>query len=119
MELSDGLRSILKVHLNWHKSRLDGFVGMLLALLRLRQINLTQLALAFASKADPKSRYRRLQRFFAEVVFDYDAIARLIVGLFDFHQQRYYLTLDRTNWTWGNLISTNPPQAHSVSYHRA
>jgi len=72
MELSDGLRSILKVHLNGHKSRLDGFVGMLLALLRLRQINLTQLALAFASKADPPSRYRRLQRFFAEVVFDLD-----------------------------------------------
>ena len=43
MELSDGLRSILKVHLNGHKSRLDGFVGMLLALLRLKQINLTQL----------------------------------------------------------------------------
>jgi len=103
VELSDGLRTILKVHLGWHKSRLDGFVGMLLALLRLRQINLTQLALAFASKAEPQSRYRRLQRFFAEVVFDYDAIARLIVGLFDFHQQSYYLTLDRTNWTWGKV----------------
>jgi len=64
MQLSDGLRSILKVYLGWHKSRLDGFVGMLLALLRLKQINLTQLALAFASEADPKSRYRRVQRFF-------------------------------------------------------
>ncbi len=28
MQLSDGLQSILKVHLGWHKSRLDGFVGM-------------------------------------------------------------------------------------------
>ncbi len=43
MQLSDGLRSILKVHLGWGKSRLDCFVGMLLALLRLKQINLTQL----------------------------------------------------------------------------
>jgi hypothetical protein len=33
-------------------------------------MNLTQLALGFASEADPKSRYRRLQRFFREVVFD-------------------------------------------------
>ena len=33
----------------------------------------------------------------------YDAIARLIVGLFDVQQQPYYLTLDRTNWTWGKV----------------
>lgn len=101
MELNDGLRTILKVHLGWSKSRLDCFVGMLLGLFRLKQINLTQLSLAFASEADPRSRYRRLQRFFAQVVFDYDAIARLIVGLFDFYNQSYYLTLDRTNWQWG------------------
>lgn len=101
MELSDGLRDSLKVHLGWGKCRLDCFVGMLLGLFRLKQINLTQLALAFASEADPKSRYRRLQRFFAEVVFDYDAIARLILRLFDFQSQSWYLTLDRTNWQWG------------------
>lgn len=101
MELSDGLRVILKGHLGWGKCRLDCFVGMLLALVRLKHINLTQLALAFSSQADPKSRYRRLQRFFREVVFDYDALARLIMQLFDFYGQSYYLTLDRTNWKWG------------------
>ncbi|HPE61952.1 MAG TPA: hypothetical protein PLB10_16590, partial [Thiolinea sp.] len=79
MELSDGLRDSLKVHPGWGKCRLDCFVGMLPGLFRLKQINLTQLALAFASEAGPKSRYRRLQRFFADVVFDYDAIARLIL----------------------------------------
>ncbi len=101
MELSDGLRMILKGHLGWGKCRLDCFVGMLLALLRLKQVNLTQLALAFASQSDPKSRYRRLQRFFREVVFDYDAIAHLIMQLFGFHNQSFYLTVDRTNWKWG------------------
>ena len=101
MELSDGLRVILKGHLGWGKCRLDCFVGMLLALVRLKHVNLTQLALAFASQADTKSRYRRLQRFFQEVVFDYDAIARLIMQLFDFYDHSYYLTLDRTNWKWG------------------
>lgn len=101
MKLSDGLRVILKGHLGWGKCRLDCFIGMLLALVRLKHINLTQLALAFASQADPKSRYRRLQRFFREVVFDYDAIARLIMALFDLYDQSYYLTLDRTNWQWG------------------
>ena len=101
MDLSDGLRVILKGHLGWGKCRLDCFIGMLLALIRQKHINLTQLALAFASQADPKSRYRRLQRFFQEVVFDYDAIARLIMQLFDLSEKSYYLTLDRTNWKWG------------------
>jgi hypothetical protein len=45
----------------------------MLALVRLKRINLTQLA--FASEADLKSHYRRLQRFFQEIVFDYDAMA--------------------------------------------
>lgn len=101
MELGDGLRVILKGHLGWGKCRLDCFTGMLLALIRLKHINLTQLALAFTSRADQASRYRRLQRFFRDVVFDYDAIARLIMQLFDFYGKSYYLTLDRTNWKWG------------------
>jgi len=96
MELSDGLRVILKGHLDWGKCRLDCFVGMLLAFVWLKRMNLTQLA--FASQAAPKSRYRRLQRFFQEAVFDYDAIAHLIMQLFDFYEKSYYLTLDRTNW---------------------
>ena len=101
MDLRDGLRDSLKNYLNWSKPRLDCFTGMLLALLRLKQINLTQIAIAFTSDADVKSRYRRLQRFFCEVSFDYNAIARLIMGMFDFYNQSYYLTLDRTNWRWG------------------
>lgn len=101
MELSNGLRTILSGYLDWSKPRLDCFSNMLIALLRLKHINLTQLALAFASDATPKSRYRRLQRFFQEVVFDYDAIARLILYIFGFHETPFYLTLDRTNWKWG------------------
>ncbi len=42
MELSDGLRVILKGHLGWSKCRLDCFIGMLLALVRLKPVNLTQ-----------------------------------------------------------------------------
>jgi len=53
MELSDGLRVILKGHLDWGKCRLDCFVGMLLAFVRMKGMNLTQLALAFASQAKP------------------------------------------------------------------
>lgn len=101
MDLNDGLYSSLKAHLDWGKPRLECFVGMLLGLLRLKQVNLTQLAVGFSSDTDIKSRYRRLQRFFAGVYFDYDAIAHLQMQLFDFNRQKYHLTLDRTNWQWG------------------
>ena len=100
-ELNNGLRNILKEHLVWNKAHLDCFIGMLLSLLHLKQVNLTQLALGFKSDAELTSRYRRLQRFFQKVTFDYDAIARLIMQLFSFYSKSYYLTLDRTNWMWG------------------
>jgi len=101
MELNDGLRMILRKHLPWSKCRLDCFIGLLLALIQSKRMNLTQLALNFGGQATLKSRYRRLQRFFQAVVFDYDAVARLIMQLFDFYKNPYYLTLDRTNWKWG------------------
>lgn len=101
MELADGLRNSLKDHLGWSKPRLTCFVSLLLALLRIQRMDLSRLAVAMESEADIASRYRRLQRFFSQVRFDYDALARLIVSLFGFDQQPFYLTLDRTNWQWG------------------
>ena len=101
MQLIDGLRDSLKDHLGWGKPRLDCFIGMLLALLRIQRMDLSRLALAMESDADVSSRYRRLQRFFREVHVDYDALARFIMNLFGFEQQAFYLTLDRTNWQWG------------------
>jgi len=103
MELNNGLQVILKIYLNWNKSRLDCFVGMLLALFRVENVNLTKLAKAFGGHAKIESRYRRLQRFFSEVYFDYDAIAALIVSLFDLLETTFYITLDRTNWKLGKI----------------
>lgn len=101
MELNDGLMSSLKDYLKWSKPRLECFVRMLLALLRIQRMNLSRLSLAISDGTAIGSRYRRLQRFFREVHFDYDAIAHLIICLFGFENTRYYLTLDRTNWRWG------------------
>lgn len=101
MNLSDGLRDSLKSHLSWGKPRLDCFVGMLLALLNARQMNLTLLAVHMDSDTGIASRYRRMQRFFSQVFINYNEVAQLIMGMFAFSGQHYYLTLDRTNWKWG------------------
>ena len=58
------LRQTLKPHLGWHGARLSFLALFLIALLRVKTINLTELATGFRSKAHIDSNYKRLQRFF-------------------------------------------------------
>lgn len=95
------LTRILGENLVWKKSRLDCFVRMLLALFVVRTVNLSEIAVAFSSKADINSRYKRLQRFFSKFQIDYTIIAHFIFKLFFSETQKVYLTIDRTNWYWG------------------
>ncbi len=101
MDLADELRTRLKEHLGWSKPRVTCFVYLLLALLRVQQMNFRHLTVAMEDFSQITSRHRRLQRFFREVHFNYDALARLLMQSFGFMQGHYYLTLDRTNWKWG------------------
>lgn len=98
-EISE-LKRILGDNFNWNKARLDCFVRMLLALFAVRTVNLSEIAVGFASKASVSSRYKRLHRFFSQFKFDYTLIARWIFALFP-PTKKIYLTVDRTNWFWG------------------
>ncbi len=77
MRLADELRSSLMQHMGWSKPRIECFVALLLALLRVQRMDLSRLAVAMDDKTLMASRYRRLRRFFCQVRFDYDALARL------------------------------------------
>lgn len=79
------------------------FVGMLIALMGVSTVNLTQLALTFPSRAQIPSRYRRMQRFFSGHWIDYNDVAGFIMKLFGFTETDFYLSLDRTNWKWGQI----------------
>jgi len=50
---SNELRDILNGYFGWNKARMSCFVGMLLALFKVRTINLTELACGFLSNAYP------------------------------------------------------------------
>ena len=54
-----------------------------------------------SSNSEQTSRYRRIQRFFAEFSIDFDMIAGFIFKLFFTSGGTWYLTMDRTNWQWG------------------
>ena len=101
MDKINELKKILSENLTWNKARLDCFVRMLIALFVVRTVNLSEIAVAFTSKAEVNSRYKRLQRFFAKFKIDYTVIARFIFKLFFSDSQKIYLTIDRTNWYWG------------------
>ena len=58
------LRQTLKPLLGWHGARLSFLALFIIALLRVKTINLVELATGFRSHAKSESSYKRLQRFF-------------------------------------------------------
>lgn len=95
------LMEILHEYFPWNKARLTCLIRILTALFTVRTVNFTEIACAFGGNAKQSSRYRRIQRFFCDFEMDYQQIARFIYKLFSFDRGKWYLTMDRTNWQWG------------------
>jgi hypothetical protein len=100
MDRVSELMEILGENLSMNKARLDCFARMLVALFAVRTINLSEIAVAFRSKANPESRYKRVLRFFSGAKIDFARVAKLIFKLF-VADKKIYLAIDRTNWFWG------------------
>jgi hypothetical protein len=43
-----------------------------------------------------------MQRFFAEADFNFDKVAKYLLSLFTDPNEKVFLTMDRTNWQYGN-----------------
>ncbi len=94
------LRQTLRPLLGWHGARLSFLALFLIALLRVKTVNLVELATGFRTHAQTESSYKRLQRFFRDFDLDYAVIARAIVALMDIPQP-WVLSTDRTEWSFG------------------
>jgi hypothetical protein len=95
------LKTALAEHLDWHGARLGFLAQFLLALLKVRTVNLAELAKGFGGAAKIDSHYKRLQRFFRSFEIDGDDLARLLVRLVPVGEGPWRLTMDRTNWQFG------------------
>ncbi len=62
----DRLKQQLSKTLNWNEARLSFLARLLIALVKVKMVNLTELSKAFISKAEANSRYRQIQRFFKD-----------------------------------------------------
>ena len=89
--------------LNGNQARLGFLAGMLLALLKVKTVNLAELARAFISKAEESSRYRRIQRFLKEYELSEEEIAKVIMQMME-RIGRKKIILDRTEWKFGPEI---------------
>ena len=77
------LRNALRAHLNWHGARVTFLALFLVALYRVKTVNLAQIATAFPGTAKVESNYKRLQRFFRSFELDYDTLARLVIKVME------------------------------------
>ena len=94
------LRQTLKPLLGWHGARLSFLALFLIALLRVKTVNLVEIATGFRSNAKTDSSYKRLQRFFKKFELDYGLIAQTVVKLMEIPQP-WVLSVDRTEWSFG------------------
>lgn len=51
------------------------FTGMLIALTKVRTVNLIELACAFSSRAKMELRYKRIKRFFRKFTIEFSCVA--------------------------------------------
>nr|WP_166154883.1 hypothetical protein [Neochlamydia sp. AcF84]NGY94587.1 hypothetical protein [Neochlamydia sp. AcF84] len=101
MKEIDELREVLSQTLDWNRARLTCFCQIVLALFRVRSVNLTQLATAFQGKAKLDSHYKRLQRFFRALKFDIGDAFEISLQIFPI-KRKVWLIIDRTNWQVGS-----------------
>jgi hypothetical protein len=97
------IQKALQPHLRWHRARVAFLALFLVALFRVKTVNLTQLATAFMGQAKLESNYKRLQRFLGEFELDYHRIAYFVVDLMDIPQP-WVLSVDRTTWEFGDCV---------------
>ena len=69
-DVTAALRLTLQGHLTLRKSRLESFCVLVVGVLLSRTVNLSHLACMFPTQAAIASNYRRLQRFFEQVILD-------------------------------------------------
>jgi hypothetical protein len=97
------IRKTLQPHLSWHGARITFLALFLVALVRVRTVNFSELAKGFMGTAKTESNEKRLHRFFSQFDLNYDEVARLVAGLMQIPQP-WVLSVDRTNWQFGSCV---------------
>jgi hypothetical protein len=92
------VQQALQAHFDIDARRLEFISRFIIALLKVRSVNLTQLATALNGFAKIESNARRVKRFL-NVDFAQEIIARFVLSFIT--TDKIVLIMDRTNWQFG------------------
>lgn len=95
------LITVLTATFSWHGARISFMAQFLVALIRVKTVNFTQIATAFCGTAQSDSNYRRIQRFFQDFSLTRAQVAAAVVQWLPLGE-KWLLCLDRTNWKFGS-----------------
>jgi len=93
------LVNLLKLHFGWHLARIKCLASIIVALFKIKTVNLTEVATACPGTAEIESHDKRLQRFFKQVESKPSLIATCVVAFLPYETST--LSMDRTNWMLG------------------
>lgn len=88
--------------LDWHGARITFLALFLIALFRVKTVNLAELATAFPTQTKAESNYKRMQRFLRLFEMNYLEIAQVVVALIEIPKP-WVLSVDRTTWAVGSV----------------
>ena len=91
---------MFKATTNWHKARIKCLLIIINSMIKFQTVSYVKLAQGFSCSVEHESSLRRVQRFFAEFVFDPLIFTKLIYNLLP-EEPPYMLSMDRTNWKFG------------------
>jgi hypothetical protein len=87
---------MLQQHLQWNAARLAFVSAFLIALMRVKTVNLAEIATGFSGKAKVESQYKKLQRFFRDFEVDYESIALTVARVMNIPEP-WVISIDRTD----------------------
>lgn len=102
MDYATELYQILSLYFSGNKARVVCMTNILIGLLRAASTNLNKATRHMPGGTKFVSKYRRVQRFFAQVNLNWDQLAAFIVQQISIND-KYTLILDRTNWKIGTV----------------
>lgn len=96
------LVSALKKRIPLQLARIKALAMMIVALVEARSIKLSILARFLPTGVSKEARYRRMQRFIAQIKFLPSQLAPTLLDLMEVDpNEKLTLILDRTNWKFG------------------
>lgn len=88
--------------MNWNAARIHFLALIILALYKVRTVNLAEIAQALSGSVAVESKYRRIQRFLSNFAIPAGDIAHCIGGWLP--RGSWILSLDRTTWRFGETV---------------